>query len=80
MVIDYEIARKARDELKLFLETNDIKYTSIGLTPKSAEWIILLSLLTDEKVNLVPSTVNNTKIEIIKIGKVQINYENNYYR
>lgn len=80
MVVDYDIARIARDELRLFLETNDVKYTSLGLTLNSAEWVIMISLLNDEKIDLIPSTINNTRIEIYKIGKTEINYENNYYR
>lgn len=62
MGIDLEKARAAKEELKLFLHTNNILYHFVGLDKGIADWHIIVGL--DESVDLIsfPDTVNTVKI------------------
>lgn len=75
-----ENAREARRELSSYLDSNGVLFNKISLVPSGASWKILLELLNDEKIKIIPNTINNLNVEIVRIEKINDPaYENNHY-
>ena len=62
MANDIEDARIAKDELKLFLDSNNVCYHYIGLDKNIADWGIRVGLDHSVDFSIVPDHVNSVSI------------------
>lgn len=62
MTIDIADARKAKEELKTFLNTNNVLYHYIGINVEIAEYTISVGLDHTVDFSIVPEYCNGVKI------------------
>lgn len=62
MNIDIEKAKLAKENLKQFLDVNNIMYHYVGLEKEVADWALVVGIDYSVDMNIIPDHVNEVKV------------------